>query len=65
MVVETSGVSGGLGGIRSLVRFNVWIYEFRFCGLLFWMVPRPNVEKGSWASKDGCLIISLTTLDSP
>lgn len=62
--MESSGVGGDPGGIRLLVRFNVWIYGFRFCGFLFWIVPRPKVEKGSWASKDGCLIISLTELDS-
>ena len=34
------------------------------CGFLFWMVPRLNVEEGSWASKDGCLIVSWIGLDS-
>ena len=29
------------------------------------MVPRPNVEEGSCTSKDGCLIVSWTGLDSP
>ena len=63
--MESSGVGGDPGGIRLPVRFNVWIYGFRFCGFLFWMVPRPNVEEGSCTSKDGCLIVSWTGLDSP
>ena len=50
---------------KALLRWLSYEQEVAGYGFLLWTIPRPNEDKGSWASKDGRLTVGWTGLDSP